>query len=499
MAFCTQCGNELKEGAVFCPNCGHRRIQQDETGVPIKDGGESRYEDRRCAFDPQEPPAGANKNLGYRGPEIQPVNSGAKTAIIVISSIVVLIAVAVILIARAVTPKSYEGYWETTKVDMGAGYSDKMFSYDAQGLYGLQLSEDGSCEMISAFENEGVTGTWNEVRGGVLLQIDGTMVQLTRRGDGLVFSGGYTYLFERSDRSIDDPTLKAGIYAGDAPQTPAVSPAPSGAVAGSGYVGDENYYISVVGAEEFTDIDNEPAIRIYYEFTNYFEYPQQAYYSLNITASQNGLPLEDAYCWDDVDVFNNDVLNIRTGIKIQCCVQFKYDPSAGSVDVSFYSEEEEQAGGVVAATYVPGEFPGAPAPLVIAPIPDPDWTTGLPSEGSLDDGDIYVVVSSAELITDAYGNDAIRVYYEFTNSGCAEPVSMYMASYPFAYQDGVGLLETYADIGSDTDENYYTEIGMGETITASIIFRLRNNSSAVEAEVEASYTYDAVGETFLLQ
>lgn len=500
MAFCTQCGNELKEGAVFCPNCGHRRFEPGGDRAQ-EDGGKSRYEDRRYAFDTQEPPAGENKNLGYRGPEIQSAKSGSKTAIIVISSIVVLIAVAVILIAQAVTsnPKSYEGYWETTQVDMGGGFSDKMFSYDAKGLYGLQLNGDGSCEMISAFEPESVKGVWSEISGGVFMQIDGTRVQLTSRGDGLVMAAGYTYLFQRSDRSIDDPTLEAGIYSGSAQQPPSASPAPSGVVAGSGYVGNENYYISVVGAEEFTDVDNEPAIRIYYEFTNHFEFPQQAYNSLYISAGQNGVGLEPAYCWDNVDVFYNDVMNLRTGVTIQCCVQFKYDPKGGGVDVSFYSQEEEQAGGVVTATYVPGELPGAPSPLAVEPVPEPEWTTRLPSEGSLDDDSIYVRVSSAELITDAYGKDAIRVYYEFTNNGYSEAVSMYQVSFAFAYQDGVGLLETSAEMGSVTDENYHEEIGPGETITASLVFRLRNSSSAVEAEVEAYNSYDAVGETFLLQ
>ena len=37
MAFCIKCGNELKEGELFCPKCGHKRYQAETTNSPVSD------------------------------------------------------------------------------------------------------------------------------------------------------------------------------------------------------------------------------------------------------------------------------------------------------------------------------------------------------------------------------------------------------------------------------------------------------------------------------
>ena len=37
MAFCIKCGNELKEGELFCPKCGQKRYQAETTDSVISD------------------------------------------------------------------------------------------------------------------------------------------------------------------------------------------------------------------------------------------------------------------------------------------------------------------------------------------------------------------------------------------------------------------------------------------------------------------------------
>lgn len=266
-------------------------------------------------------------------------------------------------------------------------------------------------------------------------------------------------------------------------------------IAGSGYIDNRNYYIAFTGAEEFIDLDNEPAIRIYYEFTNYFEYPQCAWDVIEWTIRQDGIELEDAYAWEDPDVYYYDSLNIRSGLTIQCCFQYKYNPDGGKIDLTLYGWDSGESAGKVTCTYVPGSFPGAPAPYAFAPYPEPQWTLELDSEGYLDDGDFFVAVTDAELIDDYYGDPAIRIYYEFGNYS-GEAVSMYYALDFYAYQDGVALYWTYADTDSDTDKNLQQDINHGEHIIASCVFQLRNNTSGVEAEVESWYTYGGIGQTY---
>ncbi|NLV86427.1 MAG: DUF5067 domain-containing protein, partial [Clostridiales bacterium] len=125
---------------------------------------------------------------------------------------------------------------------------------------------------------------------------------------------------------------------------------------------------------------------------------------------------------------------------------------------------------------------------------DPVWALSISSEGLLD-GMYYVSVLNAELLDDADGNPAIRVYYDFKNNS-EDTISFHSALYIRSYQDGISLSQSYLTNASETDENIYAEIASGETIRASAVFKLRNETSAVEANVEAYTSYAAVGQTY---
>ncbi|MDR0951353.1 MAG: DUF5067 domain-containing protein [Oscillospiraceae bacterium] len=268
-----------------------------------------------------------------------------------------------------------------------------------------------------------------------------------------------------------------------------------GSVSGSGYLDDETSYVSFIGAESFIDMDGDDAIRVYYDFTNFFESPRSAWSVLVWYANQDGKELDFAYDWDPIDAYYNDELNIRPGLSIQCCLQFKYDPHGGPVDVTIFGYNAGESAGSVVCSYVPGELPGAPAPYVFPSDPNPQWTTSLPSEGSLDDGVSYVSVDDAERITDVDGAPAVRVYYHFTNNSTSS-ISLYDAVYLYTYQDGIELFITTGAPEIESDRALYQEVAPGETVSVSCVFLLRNSDSSIEAEIEASTTYDAVGQTY---
>jgi len=519
MAFCTECGKELSDSASFCPNCGHKRFTpnaQDGTKASEQETyagpAQSTAEDSAPVYGVNgvystTPPSG---DMGYKPYGQVEKQSSSKAAVIVIGIVVVLLALAVVLFINISKGKDFEGYWESDEVDTGAGFKDEFSGRDVEGMFGLQLNEDGTYKLLSAFDSDIKSGTWEESGGGIRLRGGGDSLKLSYKGGKLFLEqNGYTFSLERSDRSIDDPTLLAGIYVGndemendkDEPVQPSEPPASPDApkntpsVSGGGTVSNGEFYISIVGAEEFEDLDEQPAIRIYYEYTNNFDFSESPFNTLDWEATQDGKELDYAFCWENVEASDNEYVNVRPGYTLQCCKQYKYNPDGGTVDITFYGYSSGKSGGTVKASYVPGQLPGAPSPLKYEPITDPQWTKELDSEGYLDEGKCYVEVTDAELIEDSYGFDAIRVYYSFTNYG-DEAASFYEATYPVAYQDGIGLVQSYAEISSDTDDRTTESVLPGKKAQVSCVFRLRNGSSAVEAEVEGVEYYYAVGQTY---
>lgn len=419
--------------------------------------------------------------------------SGGKIAAIVISSVVLLIALAGYLIHRASSGGSYIGYWESAAVDDGSGtLSYEYLGENVSGLLGIQINKDGTALMCSAFNSEIYDGDWTKTEYGIEVDDDGDIYTFVFKDKKLYLSNdeGMYIVFEKSRGDINHPSIPHGSLSGNNGD----SGVQFGNTAGSGYVGHDKFYIEIIGAEGFTDVDGEPAIRVYFNFTNKFGYPVDAWNSLDIRASQDGNELVEAYAWETVGAVGNLHYKIRPGISIQCAYEFKYNPNGGGVELSVLSWDEGYDGGTVKATYVPDNLPGAPAPYVIKPVSDPTWTANIPGEGTLDDY-YYVSVLDAELLSDLNGNPAIRVYYDFTNNSSSY-ISLGEALFAYTYQDGISLDVSYAPQEIDTDVNFDTQIAPGTTIRASRVFSLRNSTSPIEAEIEAYNTYDAVGQTY---
>lgn len=520
MPFCTDCGKKLPDNAVFCPNCGHRSAPVPKTPDDSdKDGcgTQQQYNINQQAPDTEDPreqhtaedsssyernsssqgcsaPAyGLDPNIYKSSSQTQSAEkSGSKTAVIVICTVLALLIIAAVLTVSLIGSDSeYIGYWESVEVIPGNGfYLPDIYGEGSQSLIALQVEKDHSVYLVSAFEDDVMSGTWEASGKGFEAEINDDELDFiySKKDNTLTLIGdeGFQIVFERSDGSIYGAGTRKDLSTNSGDKADRIS--------GSGSVGDDSYYISVTGAEHFSDIDGSAAMRVYFEFTNNSGHNASVRSALECYARQDGKKLTETYTWDDVEIYGNTDRYIRPGVKIQCCYEFKCNSKGGSVDFILFDYNLGTNGGTVTATYTPGELPGRPAIFSIKTVSEPMWTASLPGEGYLDE-DYYVSVTDAELVYDYYGNAAIRVYYEFTNNSSDE-IALADALSSFAYQDGVSLDSTYTMVNSETDDNYYEETGPGETVRASCVFMLRNDSSPVEAEIGSAYSYSAVGQTY---
>ena len=75
------------------------------------------------------------------------------------------------------------------------------------------------------------------------------------------------------------------------------------------------------------------------------------------------------------------------------------------------------------------------------------------------------------------------MYFDFTNNS-DEATSFWWACTPYAYQDGVGLAETWAMDTVSEEDNYYTDVEPGESLRCSETWTIRSDSP-IEIEVAA--------------
>lgn len=100
-------------------------------------------------------------------------------------------------------------------------------------------------------------------------------------------------------------------------------------------------------------------------------------------------------------------------------------------------------------------------------------------------GDYSVEILSSRLAEDYEGTDVIIIKYSFTNVDDDEPASFSFSFDACAYQDGIGLTESYF-VDDDADYNsddQLKEIKKGATIEVEVAYELDNTTSPVEVEV----------------
>ncbi len=99
-------------------------------------------------------------------------------------------------------------------------------------------------------------------------------------------------------------------------------------------------------------------------------------------------------------------------------------------------------------------------------------------------GDYNVVIESSRLAEDYAGNPVIIVKYTFTNNS-DEPTAFSWALDACAYQDGIGLTESYvlSDSAQYNSDDQIKEIKKGATLAVEVAYELNDTATDVEIEV----------------
>ena len=121
---------------------------------------------------------------------------------------------------------------------------------------------------------------------------------------------------------------------------------------------------------------------------------------------------------------------------------------------------------------------------------DADDTTVAEDNSSL--GDYSVVIDSCRMAKDYEGKDIIIVKYIFTNVSDDDATSFSFAVKDAAYQNGVGLNETYfVDESANYDSGtQLKEIKKGASLEVEIAYKLDDTTSDVEVEVSELISFD---------
>lgn len=250
--------------------------------------------------------------------------------------------------------------------------------------------------------------------------------------------------------------------------------------------------VSIVGAELFTDTDDKDAIRIYWDVTNNTDEVFWPSWNICTLVEQEGFEMDTTYTWDDVPEYGNDDRNIQPGVTIRCISEYNCKAAGDVITVTLYNDYDYDE--KLVAEFDPTNLPGRPAEdWVAAPITEPTWVEGLPTEGPVGEG--YVVIDHAEIVP-SYdeGEEVVRVYFQYTNEGEAE-TTMWAEVYYVAYQDGIELDVEWPAEDVAEDENTTDYVQPGETLLCAECFALRSDSP-IEIEVYDIWEEDYLGTVY---
>ena len=270
----------------------------------------------------------------------------------------------------------------------------------------------------------------------------------------------------------------------EAPAEAAPTEAPKTALI-SGEWSDDNgsYSVDVLGAELFTDDEDQQALRIWFDFTNNSNATVIFQDMISDNTQQDGESLPSAVTDSDHDFPEqyNRLMRIRPGMTVRCVNQKQINPDGGTVNLLYnvWGKNDE----IVSYFFDLNNLPGAPKEeLPKVTVSAPTWTETLPLEGDYE-GKAYIRIISAEVCKDGDDNRALRVFFEFTNNSDKE-VSMWRIADLWAIQDGVGAGNVWPGIFNEieTDDAFESAQPIGETVTVSCLFRLYTDSP-LEVEI----------------
>lgn len=331
----------------------------------------------------------------------------------------------------------------------------------------LQLSGDGTALLV--LDGEEQLLNWAD---GLLTDGDESMAYALD-GDKITISiEGFEMVFLRSGD---------GAEGGDTPS------ADSNVFSASCDVDD--YHIEVIGAEQYTDMDDKTAVRIYMNYTNNSDVPCSFYSALYCEVFQDGYQLVSAYPDYDIPEYNTGSQNILPGCTLRVAEEFVFQPDGGELELKLYEYDVEDA---VVITLDPANLPGAPAePFSFTPYDSSSLVEGLSASGTLGDG-YDVTIRDLEITKSWYGVEMVRVFIDFTNNS-AEATELWDVTVITAMQDGVALYSSYADDDVETDDNYTQSVEPGQSITVSMCYVLHDTGSPIAFLIDGFAVTGEVG------
>ena len=357
----------------------------------------------------------------------------------------------------------------------------------------LVLEEDGS-GWLAIPDEEPSFLTWANGK----ITADGESISYTIEGDTLTLTEDDTKLV--FTRSSSTPPAKPAQTS----QTNAEAPGEPTALDGDGMtnmgemeplsadLGD--YHLSILGAEQFVDSDDKDSIRFYFDFTNNSDEAESFYFACNTEAYQEGYELVETYSYfDEVPEEGNYSLDILPGTTIRCVCEYNFKPAGGEVE---FTITEGYDGDSLTLTLDPAALPGRPAEdFTIQPKDSDALVESFPSEGVCGE-DYYVSLTKSEVVdSDEDGEKAIRVYLDFTNN--SEEVNSFSNLFSLvAMQDGIQLTTTWADDSVPEEDNLFSDVQPGETITIAKCYGLHDTGSSVAVQVVDYQSGNHLGTAF---
>lgn len=129
-----------------------------------------------------------------------------------------------------------------------------------------------------------------------------------------------------------------------------------------------------------------------------------------------------------------------------------------------------------------------------------DVATSSKEESNL--GDYKVDIKDCRIAKDYEGKSVVIIKYLFTNNS-EEPANFMFAFKDNAYQDGVGLNESYvlSDSAKYSSDNQTKDIKKGASLEVEVAYELNDTTTDVEVEVEEliSFSDKKITKTFSIK
>lgn len=394
------------------------------------------------------------------------------------------------------------GYYEIFSVDEGGETLSRSDFEDMDWTIFLQLNDDGT-GVLDMDDGDVTELTWKDgsindgtgdisyVLAGGMLTLDlsddtGPFVMIFKKGaapeaeapaEEAAGVSGFADRFSRTgreDTAEDEPEDKESA---DEPEAESKGDEKPAAPAGdftpvSGKVDGND--VTILAAEAFTDSEDKDAVRFYFDFTNNSDDPTSAYMPFFFGAEEDGYELVTTYASyeDDVPEYGNVYLYAEPGVTVRCIQEYSFKPDGSelSFTVSGYGDDD------LTATFDPKNLPGRPGDWKPAVDPDQSFYGDYSDDGSSDSAHVYI--DSGKLVDEdpIFGSGRVaRIFFEYTN--LEDDVSYILSNCRIkAYQDGLELDIGYPADDVESDDNDYTDVAAGDTLTVSMCWLLRSDS-----------------------